>query len=562
MFDRSMRCAWMALAVVGVPAAVGTAVVMPTPAMAAVVDDLTAAQQTQLDTAVRGLDRLEQSVQVAESGIGRRKPTGSRLKLAQSRLEQAMGNVAPVEKALAGLPADHADVKAASDRLAELKGRISAMQTTLGVEEASPEDDDAVKLGYQQEDQLKGAKFNLDQAESATQQLEAILAEAKAIENKDLFNYRKLAAAREYTAEARRKAGFAAETLEVLPANGRGVAAQQKRLDDIHKRVGDANQYLTPIDTRVSQLIDMANYPDFNTDHRRVEELGGMFRTDVFGYDLGQAAEIYKQMEPAREELIRIAKKYLPIMLQKTPEGEMLDSRGSSALGSIQGYQAAAEQQRQTLPGEIRQHLAEADRIAAEAVAEQKPLFFTGGVPQEMGFAEERMALYAVLATEAETAKMQAEVDAMQASIKKRQESLRELIIRENTLPTDRYAGDDKPTLVAKAIEAWKRWEPDAEVLMVILPSENWKRETMWRYSNGTWYKIDRSRMQAQVILKHDSKLAVNRPVNLWINHISNDELTSNIFDRSDRREGEYTAADDLLPSRFYLMEKLKKAGN
>jgi hypothetical protein len=50
-------------------------------------------------------------------------------------------------------------------------------------------------------------------------------------------------------------------------------------------------------------------------------------------------------------------------------------------------------------------------------------------------------------------------------------------------------------------------------VLAVRFPSQQWNRETMWRYQNREWYRIDRSKLQAQLIVKRDAKLAAIQPV-------------------------------------------------
>lgn len=71
----------------------------------------------------------------------------------------------------------------------------------------------------------------------------------------------------------------------------------------------------------------------------------------------------------------------------------------------------------------------------------------------------------------------------------------------------------------------------------------------MWRLENRTWYLIDRSRLQAQVIVKHDDKLAVIRPVNLWIDHVAGDKQTA--FPMDDLKA-------ELEPSRYIQVEKVK----
>ncbi len=64
-------------------------------------------------------------------------------------------------------------------------------------------------------------------------------------------------------------------------------------------------------------------------------------------------------------------------------------------------------------------------------------------------------------------------------------------------------------------------------MLATRIPSSAWRRETMWRRQGTTWYRIDRSHLQVQLIVGHDDALAVIRPVDLWIDHQAGDERSA-----------------------------------
>ena len=51
------------------------------------------------------------------------------------------------------------------------------------------------------------------------------------------------------------------------------------------------------------------------------------------------------------------------------------------------------------------------------------------------------------------------------------------------------------------------------------------------------------------MLVKHDDKLAVIRPVNLWIDHVSNDKQSAFPMDG---------LKDELPPHRYLLLEKVK----
>ena len=107
----------------------------------------------------------------------------------------------------------------------------------------------------------------------------------------------------------------------------------------------------------------------------------------------------------------------------------------------------------------------------------------------------------------------------------------------------------DRDELVAYATKAWAELQPDAQVLTARIPSQAWTRDTRWEWSNGAFYKIDASKVQVQLIVKHDDTLAVIRPVNLYKNHLKGDTVNAYPMDAID---------EDLLPQRYLMLEKVK----
>ena len=94
------------------------------------------------------------------------------------------------------------------------------------------------------------------------------------------------------------------------------------------------------------------------------------------------------------------------------------------------------------------------------------------------------------------------------------------------------------------AVETWKKRDPNAEVLATRIPMQDWKRRVQWHYSADTWSKTDSSRIQVYVIVKHDDKLAAIRPVNIWRNHLSNDQISSEPY----HDKGEELEPHELIP--------------
>ncbi len=535
--------------------------------------DLTEAQQTLLDKASGLLDRLETNLNLAISTVpaGTDKPTGSKARLAKMRLDQAKASIPPAEEALKGLPADDSSVQSAQARLDSAKAKAQAFDDRLAGKGAAPKADpkpapdgspdtatepaetkpasETVRLDYKQVDLVKGARFNLNQVDGYNKALYELMNQIQGVENKDTVDHRKLIQALETISEAKRKAGFAADALAPLPANGEGVAEQATRLEAARASTAAAEQYLTPIHTRLQQVINPANYPNYRADLERIRGLSQMFgNLAVFQYDRPLAAETFKQGPAAKEEIIRIAQTYQFLMIQQTHEGKQIEGAGNSMFGSYKDFFAAAEQEKATLPDQIRSDLSAANAQADQAVAEKKPLYFSGGIPQRIGWADDKFTLYQALDPEGAPA-LGKEIEQFKANINERQKALTDLIIEQNKLPQDKYAGADKKALAKRAVDTWLEIQPKAKVLKVVMPIESWKRSTKWTYSNGTWYFSDTSKLQVKVIVKHDNKLAVIRPINLWIDHTTGDALSATSF---------YTLEDELQPSNFLLLKNAK----
>ncbi len=566
-----MQCKLSNLIVIGLTLASLTA--LPTNA-----DELTDSQKQQLNNAQTALKQVTTNLALAQSsaGKGTSKPTGSKAKLTQVRLASAAQNVPTVKKLLADLPSDHADVKlvqtnldSAEQAIATLQQRLSGAQPlpvtsgtadkkksggtdpTSGKSTATESSASPVKMGYQQIDLLKAANFNLREVESGAAVLGKLQAELQPVQDQLSINHRTIRNGLETLQNARRKSGFTQDGLDQLPANGKGVAETASRLAKANAQLDAAEQFLTPVHAKLTALIDPANYPEFQNDLKRLTELAGMYRDPmVFQTDRPRAADVVKEAEPAKTEAIRIAETYSRLIEQQTEQGKKIAGSSNNFLSKLEKFMAAAGQERQSLPGQIKKDLAQADEMATAAVTNQKPLFFTGGIPQVMGFAQEKIDLYTLLAPNKAPA-IVAEFNQVATDLRRREKSLEALIIRENNLPTDRYQGTDRDQIVAVAIDAWKHQQAEFEVLASRIPSDAWARETKWRYSNGSWYFVDRSKLQVQLIIADvdDNSLAIIRPVTIIKDHQKGDSLIGTPM---------YAGSDALQPSAYLLRDKIK----
>ena len=543
--------------------------------------ELTAEQSAKLQSVQSELKRATSNYNLAlqSAGSGNSKPTGSKARLTKMRLDSAAVNLPNIKKKLLDLPQDNESVKSLKDSFDELEKRVSLLyerlegkssteqkqspssnnnQTKSSIEpkqvkpaaETSPKSD-TVKLGYQQEEKLKGAKFNLRQVEGNVNSINKQIATWKPIEDQLTISFREVYSSLENLKETKRKSGFVQDALNDLPKNGEGVADVDSRLQTVNKQISTANDYLSPLYSKLIKIIDPKNYPNLQTDLKRLREMSGMYaNTMILQTNREQAAAVLKQSDATKKETIRLAQEYLRLIQQQTAEGKSIEGAGNSFLKNQANFIATAEREKPGLAAAIRNDIKQVNDIANEAVQNKKPLYFTGGIPQQMSFIEDKMILFKVLDVENAVA-LQKEIDGLKDSLKQRAASLSKQIIENNPLPNDRYTGGDRDRVIAVAVDAWKHQEKEFDLLMSRIPSEAWKRETLWQYSNGTWYFVDRSKLQVQLLVadKKDSSLAIIRPINIWKNHQKGDTLIGTPLDSID---------DDLIPNDYLLKSKIK----
>jgi len=501
------------------------------------------------------LQRAEANLQSVSGSLGNRTtwPGGSAGKLLANRLQQAIDDINPAKELLEKVPAGTPGREEAVARYTAAANEYNRLRAIMtgGNEPATPSQTGGTKLNYQQEEILSGARFNLREVEGGANTLTAALEKLRAVEDQLTIDYREVNGLMSVVENARRKTGFVKDALDKLPADGVGVPEVRQQLVNADAKISTAADFLRPLNDKLQKLIDPAGYPEFDADLRRLRDLSRMFGdTMIFQTNLPLAAETIKQTDAARDEAIRIAKKYVRLMDQQTDMGRSIENVGNGLLGNLEGFRLEAETLKQTLPDAIREHMEEARKYASEAVAEQKPLWFTGGIPQELGFAEEKVTLLGALDEEAGKA-MQAELDATHEDIQKQADSLRELIIRENKLPKDEFKGEDREEAIKIAISGWKVQQKEFEVLAVRIPAEHWARETKWTYSNGTWYFSDRSRLQVRLIVAdHENpELAIDRPINVWKDHQKGDSMIGVPL---------WGFEDKLQPSSYLLRSNVK----
>lgn len=252
--------------------------------------------------------------------------------------------------------------------------------------------------------------------------------------------------------------------------------------------------------------------------------------------DPAKLAEVVAQAPQVEEEVKRIRTQW-----EGKPHSDRDAAKVSHALAFFDrnwdSYTNRVESFKRDGPTQITGHLDEAETMSDQAVAEKKPLFFAGGIPQRMKWAADKLAV--LNAIDPVAAKpLQARFDALKPTIPQKEASLRTEIIAANQPPRDNYSGPDKNQLIELARSSWKEAHPDAEIVSVKIPGSQWKRDTRWTWypSSRTFEKSDRSKLQAQLLVKSksDPKLLEVHVVDLFKDHLSNDALKAVRWDAKD----------------------------
>ena len=409
-----------------------------------------------------------------------------------------------------------------------------------------------MKLGYPHADAFKNTLFTLRRVEGEAAAYQALADEWRPVQDQLSISHRRTGGALEALKETRRQAGFVRDGLAKLPQNGEGVAEAKERLAVCLAGCDAVDAYVRPLHGKLMELIDPARYPDFRADCKRLTDLSIAYANPelAFQQQRTRAAEAFSQATAAKEECARIARAYARLIEQETDMGKRIEGAGNGFLRNQQAFLALAQEQRGLLPGQIRADVQEIERMANDAVANQKPLWFTGGIPQQMSFAEDKLVLLEAL-DPASGATVRGELDALQASLVERAAALRELIVRENVPPQDRFAGADREAAIAIAKDAWAHQEPGFELLAVRIPAEAWSRETKWTYHNGTWTFSDRSSLQVRLFVAdaENPELAMDRPINVRKDHLKGDTLIGVPMRSFD---------EELQPSEYLLRAKLR----
>lgn len=530
------------------------------------------------ESLIRGAEADIRSAQ-GSAGTAARPAKGSRRKLTEMRLDSARQRLAKAAQLLGKYPASHAGAASLRKRQAAALKAITQIQAILDPGSAStgkkpaPVSKDggkkpvtgsgnggtanggaaggakARRLDYKQEKLLKDSRWYLRETQKYLKPATATLARLDGTGPKPVVA--EVQGALASVGRAIPKYNLAVENIGQLPANHPDVAKVRKQIQELGQTLGAVKSRLQAESKRLQKLTGLASYPTYKKDF----ELLGAFsqrygNLEMLKQQPEKLAQIIQEDANTIKEIQRIAKTYQTLADQKTPEGKSMAKRVLYVVGRRKTFARDLMAYKQTLPKAIERDLSEALRIAKEGVEKKRPLYFgeNSGIAQQLGFAEKKILVLRAF-SDAEARPWVEKMAAARKQIARSAKALQADIIANNQLPPDRYQDKDRAALIRLATETWAKEQKGAKVLAARIPSKAWARTTRWQWSSGAFRKVDYSKLQVQLIVQHDDKLAVVRPVNLFKDHLKGDTLTAAPF---------HKMSDELQPQSLLLLTKIR----
>lgn len=536
---------------------------------------LDAQQQAELDRVNATLRSAEADLESARSSAGTpaSPAQGSRLRLTQMRLDTAVQKLNQAAEWLGKLPADDAAVaqtRTRYDAAAALYTQLNAIIRPDAApapdkpDEDKPDEPGAMPepgeaepqpapappaLHYTEKDKLSTARFHLRDAQGFANRAASVVAQID--DPQTTVVHRQVVAALEAQQRAEEKMQNAMKALAPLPADHPDVAPTIKEYNDMVQTMAATRERLVAAEAELGKLAKLDSYPEYDHDFALLQELARRYANFQ---DTAQQPELMAQV--IREdgqvlaEIQRIAQTYLPLVEQKTPEGERIERMFNHFQAKRGEFAGQLESYVDQLKSGFDEDLAEVERLADEGVEKGRPAYFgpDSGIAQRFGFAQDKLTVLEAFGEDV-AAPFAAKLAEAKAEIAERAAAFREQIIQSNTLPADNYKGEDRAAIIACAVDAWSHQQEDAPLITARIPMQAWVRTTKWEWFDGTFYKIDSSRIQVQLVIKHDDRLAVIRVINVVKDHLAGDTLKGMPL---------WSFEDEIAPSSLMLLEKVK----
>lgn len=388
------------------------------------------------------------------------------------------------------------------------------------------------RLDYRQEQALKDARYYLDQAEGIAKALEEKIKDWKVGDTSI-----QIGTVQNYLASKDKASQYlknAADRFKQLPVGHSEVRPVADRYQPLVDSLSASETKLNAVHAGLKSVVEQGAGAGYKADFDRLREINAMYSNPrILQEQPERAIDVIKQISAVKAERQRIAEKYGDLLKQSTPQSRDMNGVLRYFDQQFGAFEQATQKYAAEAPAQIKKNLEDALKMAADAVAHKRHLYFGegGGVNQQLSFARTRCSVLAAIApnTPETTAAEQAIADAT-SQVKQMKASLNDAIIESNDLPNSSYAGPDKVELIGIVKTKWADSGVAGEVLTVGINSANWQRETRWEWRAGAWHKVDYSKIQGHVIVKADEKLANVHYINITKDHLAQDAIKAYFF--------------------------------
>ena len=276
-----------------------------------------------------------------------------------------------------------------------------------------------------------------------------------------------------------------------------------------------------------AQKSNIENFPDYNEDVERLKVMYKNYKDprSVFN-NSEKAKKIVPQFGDEYAFFKHLPEKYA--LLIKAKKAGSLETWIRTNEQYLDGFKAYQDDYAQKLPGMIEDEMDKAVDMANRAKAEKKPLFFKGGVKQQLDRASDLL-----VTLEAIKGKDDPQVQTLikiwekkKVDIDAAEESMAAELLAAVQTPPDVYGGSDKKTLHKMIEKEWQQLYPEDQLVAIRFPNDTWSRSTEWKWNNSGWYKVDTSVMMAKVIVKTSKDIATIYPAYINKDHLKGDKLS------------------------------------
>lgn len=389
------------------------------------------------------------------------------------------------------------------------------------------------RLDYRQAQALKDAIYYLDQTDGILEQIEERSKDWKVGDSKvPITEVDNLISNSERIGQYMTNAKTRFDTLPAHP----DVDSERERFNTVSKRLEASNKKLADIKAGLIGVVNKGG-AEYKADFDRLKEINQMYADpQIIDSRPDEAIEILKQLPNVKAERARIAEKYADLLNQPTDGARQMKDVLNYFDAVFGRFMQHADQYASESPPAIKNELDFAVQQAQTAVANKSPAYFgpEGGITQRLAMAKTRIDVLTALRPDSPESKAAlADYEATQVKIAETGKSLEANILEANRVPDERYSAADKDELIQIIKAKWAAEGTGGEPLKVGMNSAGWKRDTRWEWSSAdkAWYKVDKSKTQGYVLMKHSDSVAAVWYVNLVKDHLADDRVTAWFFD-------------------------------